>query len=94
MLKRCPARLTENGEHFALMTSFDLEHVDPRSRNLNQKDFLCGSTQPPNLVFLALLEAEIAREALYYMPPSRARISQTPSSARIKIPCTVRNIDM
>ena len=41
-LKQSPARLTKNGEIFALMTSFDLENVDPRSRNLHQQKFLCG----------------------------------------------------
>ena len=48
--------------------------------NLHQKEFLCGPTSPPSLVFLALLGAEIAGG--HYTYPPRARNSQTLSIAR------------
>ena len=83
-LKRCSARLAKNGENFALMMTFDLENIDPKSLNLHQKEFLCKPT-PPSLVFLASLGAEIA-DGHIMPPPSRARNYQTLASARFKIP--------
>ena len=42
----------------ALMTSFDLESVHPRSRNFTRKVLM--RALPPRFVFLAFLGAEIA----------------------------------
>ena len=43
-----------------MMTSFDLENIDLGSPSVHLKEFLYGSTYPPNFVFLALTGAEIA----------------------------------
>ena len=80
-LRRSLARLAKNGENFALMTSFDLENVNPKSQNLHQKDFLCGSTHPHSFVFLARLGAEIAWG--HYIPPSPGCIMLRPSPVRV-----------
>ena len=81
-LKQSAARFGKKCKHFALMTSLDLEVVDPRSPNLYHKEFLCGPTHPPSFVFLTLLGAEIAGGRIC-PPPSKARKSQTLSRGRV-----------
>ena len=65
-LKRCSARLTKNGESFALMTSFDLENIDLRPPNLHQKELLCGPTPPPNFGVSSSIGSRYSRG--HYMP--------------------------
>ena len=62
------------------MTSFDLANVDQKSRNLHQKEFICGPTHPASWVILALLGAEIAGG--HYMPPP-GRVILGPSPVRM-----------
>ena len=78
-LKRCTACLTKNGKHFALMTSFDIKNVDPRSQNLHQEEFLCGlPPPPPGWVFLGLLGAEIGSVILRPSPSSLQTLQTLP----------------
>ena len=67
-LKRRPAPKPKMAKKIALMTSFDLENVETRSRTLHQKDFLWEPTHPQSWIFLALLGAEIAGGISNYMP--------------------------
>ena len=64
------------------MTSFDLRNVDPRSPNLHEREFLCGSTHLPSLAFLAPLGAEIPGGII--CPPAGCVII-SPSPAHVLI---------
>ena len=56
------ARLTKDAENnVAMMTSFDPENIDLRSRHLHQNDFLRDPKHPPIFVYLALPRTEIPR---------------------------------
>ena len=69
---------------FLSLTPFGLENIDPRSPKLLTLKFTGVPFHLPNLVTLALTEAEIAgRGRICPPPPSRARDSQTLSSARV-----------
>ena len=74
----------ENCHNFLSLTSFGLENIDPRSPKLLALKFTGVPFHLPSLVTLALIEAEIAgRGRICSPPPSRARDSQTLSSARV-----------
>ena len=67
------------------MTPFGLENIDLRSPKLLTLKFTGVPFHLPNLVTLALIEAEIAGRGRICPPPlSRARDPQTLSSARVK----------
>ena len=77
--------LKQKGENVAFMRSFDLENVDPNSRNLHQKEFLCGPLPPPSL-FQLFWEPRQKWGGHYMSPSCNARNSQTLSSARVNVP--------
>ena len=62
------------------MTSFDLENVGPKSRNFHQKEFLCGPTHSPSLVFLDLPGAEVAGDIICPLP---GRVILRPFAGRV-----------
>ena len=72
---------------FLSLTPFGLENIDQRSPKLLTIKFTGVPFRLPSLVTLALIEAEIAGRGRICPPPlSRARDSQTLSSARVKAP--------
>ena len=74
----------ENCHNFLTLTPFGFENIDPRSSKLFNLKFTGVPFHLPSLVTLALIEAEIAgRGRICPLPPSRARDSQTLSSARV-----------
>ena len=46
--------------HMTNLTSFDLGDIDIGSSNSHTADFYAASTNPPNLIFLTLIGAEIS----------------------------------
>ena len=64
------------------MTSFDLENVNPRSRNSHQKEFLCGSTHPQVWFFYSFSGSRDSR-GHYMPPPPPGRLILRPSPARV-----------
>ena len=78
-----PVLLTGKCEHFATVTSFDLENIELGSPDLQVKKFLYGPTYQRTLVFLSYMGAEIAGGCIICPPPlSRARNFQPLSRER------------
>ena len=60
---------TGNSDASALVTSFDLEVVDPNPPKSHSVEFSRGSPYPPNLVAVALMGDEVAEEGYYILLP-------------------------
>ena len=69
------------------MTPFDLDKIDPRSPNLHQEEILCKPTRPLRWVgetsTFRVFSLSVSNGTEY--ASSRARNSQTPSSARYNV---------
>ena len=70
---------------FLSLTPFGLENIDTRSPKFLAIKFTGVPFRLPSLVTLALIEAEIAGRGRICPPLSRARDSQTLSSAGVKL---------